>query len=384
MNIAGILTGLGLGVALAYILDPDRGRRRRAMATDKAVSAAHTAADAVDTTSRDVRNRMRGRLAWLRSSFTSDDVDDHVLVERVRAKTGGVVGHSRSLDVSASGGHVTLRGPVLRREADRLVRVASRTRGVKAVDNQLEIHDSAADIPGLQGQPRRREGGPRSAFAQEVWSPTARLLGGLTGAALTLYGLRSGGAGGTVAGLTGTLLAARAATNLEVTRLLGLGRGRRGIVLRKTITIDAPIDEVFRLWSDYENFPRFMNHVRRVRRSSAGQAHWTVAGPGGVSIDFDTVETQRDPNRCIAWKTVEGATIAHAGIVRFDPDGGGTRVDLRMSYNPPGGALGHAVAALFGSDPKRAMDEDLVRLKSLLEDGRTRAHGDEVRRSELA
>jgi uncharacterized membrane protein len=62
---------------------------------------------------------------------------------------------------------------------------------------------------------------------------------------------------------------------------------------------------------------------------------------------------------------------------------GGTRIQIRLSYNPPAGALGHGVAALLGSDPKRAMDEDLVRFKSLLEDGRTRAHGQTVRRDAL-
>jgi uncharacterized membrane protein len=55
-----------------------------------------------------------------------------------------------------------------------------------------------------------------------------------------------------------------------------------------------------------------------------------------------------------------------------------------MSYNPPGGAIGHAVAALFGADPKRAMDEDFVRLKSLLEIGKTRLPGGRVRREEIA
>jgi uncharacterized membrane protein len=55
-----------------------------------------------------------------------------------------------------------------------------------------------------------------------------------------------------------------------------------------------------------------------------------------------------------------------------------------MSYNPPAGALGHAVATLFGSDPKSAMNEDLVRLKSLLETGKTTAKGKEVMQGDLS
>jgi uncharacterized membrane protein len=382
--IVGIAGGIGLGTALAYLFDPDRGRRRRAMARDKIISAAHTAGDALDTTSRDLRNRARGAMAAVRSALESDDVSDEVLVERVRARIGSVVRHSRSLDVTASAGRVTLCGPVLAHEVEGLLRRVSGTRGVAGIDNRLDVHDSADAVPGLQGQGDERRGPPRWEFMQENWSPTARLVGGGIGVALGWYGLRRSGLVGTAAGLGGLLLVGRAATNLDVERLLGLGGGRRGINVHKTITVNAPPDEVFRFWSNYENFPRFMSHVQEVRRSNDAHVHWTIAGPGGVPIEFDTVETRREPYRRIAWKTTAGAPVAHAGIVRFDPDGGGTRIDLRMSYNPPGGAVGHAIASLFGADPKSAMDEDFVRLKSLLEDGRTRAHGEDVGRSELA
>ena len=54
-----------------------------------------------------------------------------------------------------------------------------------------------------------------------------------------------------------------------------------------------------------------------------------------------------------------------------------------MTYNPPAGAIGHALAALFGADPKRTMDEDLARLKSLFEHGKTTAHGETVTRERI-
>jgi uncharacterized membrane protein len=59
-------------------------------------------------------------------------------------------------------------------------------------------------------------------------------------------------------------------------------------------------------------------------------------------------------------------------MVRFEQiRDGSTRVTVQMSYVPPAGAVGHAVAQLFGVDPRQAMNEDLIRLKSLLEGGRT-------------
>jgi uncharacterized membrane protein len=113
-----------------------------------------------------------------------------------------------------------------------------------------------------------------------------------------------------------------------------------------------------------------MTNVREVRTTnSEGQSHWTIAGPGQTPIEFDAVVTRLEPNSVIAWKTLEGSPVAHAGIVQFEPDDDGTRVHIRFSYNPPGGAIGHALAALVGNDPKTKMDEDLGRMKTLIETG---------------
>jgi uncharacterized membrane protein/osmotically-inducible protein OsmY len=385
MNVVVALTGgVGLGVALAYWLDPIRGRRRRAVAADQVVHAAHKAADAAEATARDVRNRSRGTVAAMRSRLRRDEPDDVVVAERVRARLGGVVRHPRSIEVNVADGCVTLSGPVLADEVGPLIRRVAATRGVSEVDNRMDIHESPGDVPGLQGEPGRRTGAPPMAFMQEVWSPTARLIAGVAGGGLAVYGLRTSGTLGTLAGLTGLTLLARGASNLELRRLIGVGGGRRAIDLRKTLTIAAPVEDVYDLWSHYESFPRFMSHVREVRRLGDDRARWTVTGPAGVPVEFETVETQREEGRLIAWKTVEGSTVAHAGVVRFEPLDTGTRVHVQMTYNPPAGVLAHGLAYLFGADPKQAMDDDLVRMKSLLEDGRTRAHGARVTRAEAS
>jgi uncharacterized membrane protein len=95
--------------------------------------------------------------------------------------------------------------------------------------------------------------------------------------------------------------------------------------------------------------------------------------------------TRKEQNRVLAWKSRPNETIKSAGIVQFqsNPEGG-TRVTVRMSYTPPAGALGHAVAALFGVDPKQAMDSDLARMKTLLEEGKTTAEGKQVTREEVS
>jgi uncharacterized membrane protein len=119
-----------------------------------------------------------------------------------------------------------------------------------------------------------------------------------------------------------------------------------------------------------------MRHVREVRNLGGGRSHWKAAGPGGVPVSWTAVVTRYEPNRLIAWRSEPGSTVANAGSIRLDPEPGGrTRVTVRLSYNPPGGALGHAAAMLFGRDPRSEMDEDLVRLKGLIETGKTAAPG---------
>ena len=173
----------------------------------------------------------------------------------------------------------------------------------------------------------------------------------------------------------GAFLLARAATNLEFKRLLGIGSGRRAVDIQKTINVNAPIEDVFAFWDHFPNFPLFMRHVREIRPTrSPFRWHWVVSGPGEIPIEFDSIVTQRVANRVIAWKTAPGALVGHAGLVRFDPSGNGaTRVQVRLSYNPPGGAVAHGVLALLGADPKARLDEDLVRMKTALETGH-RAH----------
>jgi uncharacterized membrane protein len=86
----------------------------------------------------------------------------------------------------------------------------------------------------------------------------------------------------------------------------------------------------------------------------------------------------------VSWTTLPDQPIEHSGTVRFEPVPGGTRVDIRFSYRPPGGALAHAVAHVLGWDPKARIDDDMIRMKALLEDGHTRAHGERVQAHDLA
>ena len=363
--------GAGLGAALMYLLDPNRGRRRRAYLRDQAVHARRMLATAADKGVRDLRNRAVGAVAAAGSRVRADDVSDAVLVERVRAALGRVVSHPHAIHVSAEGGRVALSGAILAGEEPLLIRTIAHVRGVKAVENQLERREEPGDVPALQGVGHRP---PRAGFARASWPPAARLVAGAAGGSLAVYGAVRRDAAGAALGIAGLGLLARAATNLETDRLTGIGSGRRGIELRKTITIAAPPEDVFAFCVTYENWPRFMAHVREIRSDGGGRSHWAVDGPAGVPVSWDAEVTEVVANELLAWNSVEGSMIEQAGTMRFDrnPDGS-TRLDVRLSYRPPAGAIGHALASFLGASPKREMEEDFVRLKSLIEAGKTSA-----------
>jgi len=120
---------------------------------------------------------------------------------------------------------------------------------------------------------------------------------GAAGGALVLHGLRQRHALGLAAGLTGVGMLARAVTNMEMRRLVGIGGGRRAVDIDKTLHIQAPLKEVYTFWANVENFPRFMTHIKEVRHLGEGRSHWVAEGPAGTSVSWDAELTVYEPNR---------------------------------------------------------------------------------------
>lgn len=366
-SVLGILAGIGTGAAVMYFLDPDRGARRRAIAGDKVASSMRRLPRAVRVTKQDLANRAHGVWAETQHLFTSNDAFDDVVEARVRSKMGRIVSHPHAVKVSVNDGNVALSGPILADEVKQVLKCVRSVAGVKSVENNLQEHKTAEGVSALQGGTRRIS---RAEFMQENWSPAARLIAGTAGTAALTYGFLKRDALSITLGTVGAGLLARSLTNTEFQRLLGFGGGRRAVTIQKAIDVEAPVDVVFALWSNFENFPRFMENVKEIRITDPGVSHWKVAGPAGTIVEWDAEITWAEEDRVIAWKSLPGSAVASAGIVKFlENADGSTHVDVQMSYNPPAGAVGHAVATVFGSDPKTQMDADLMRMKTLLETG---------------
>jgi hypothetical protein len=186
-NLPPMLKATALGVLAMYIFDPVAGRRRRALGRDKLVRLRHQAEEAARVTARDLKNRILGTVAEGRAALLEDRVDDAVLVERVRSNLGFLVRHPSSIEVQASDGRVILGGPVLADEVQQLMQGVKSIRGVREVENALEVHDSGDRVPGLQGDAPKPTGQVLDVF-QNRWAPSTRFLLGTAGVVL-LFGL---------------------------------------------------------------------------------------------------------------------------------------------------------------------------------------------------
>jgi uncharacterized membrane protein len=186
----------------------------------------------------------------------------------------------------------------------------------------------------------------------------------LAGSVLAAYGMLRRGRKGS---LIRTVGAGLAATGRRRGALSQGGERRRTIDIQKTLYVEAPLEQVFALAGSCESFPHFISNVREVTDVGAGRWRWVVDGPGGQTVSWLASVTEHEPNRLLAWRSEPGAALDNAGVIRFGPEGAGSRIDFRFCYSPPGDDAGRGVAEFFGADPHRRLNADLGRLKTLLE-----------------
>ncbi len=141
--------------------------------------------------------------------------------------------------------------------------------------------------------------------------------------------------------------------------------------VEKAITVNRPVEEVYGLWRDFENLPRFMLHLESVQVMGPKRSHWRAKAPAGMRAEWDAEITDDRPNELIAWRSLAGADVDNSGSVRFAPapGGRGTEVRVELRYNPPGGRVGAAFAKLFGEEPEQQLRDDLRAFKQVLEIG---------------
>jgi len=134
----------------------------------------------------------------------------------------------------------------------------------------------------------------------------------------------------------------------------------------QNILIKAPLPKIYTAWADFENFPRFMRHIRAVAKTGERTSHWTMEGPFHTRLEWDAETTRLEENKRIAWSSTSG-DLKTSGQVTFNalPDGH-VEVTVMLRYVPPVGLAGDLFARLF-DDPEGKLAEDLRNFKRYIE-----------------
>jgi len=212
---------------------------------------------------------------------------------------------------------------------------------------------------------------------------TERVASGMGGGLLAAYGLyRMDLIGLGLADLGGAFVHRGATGQCQVYDALGVDTAKSGGAkshahssrIEKHITVNKPLQEIYDYWRDFENLPKIMSHLESVTVIDNKRSHWKAKAPLGTSVEWDAEIVDEQKNHFIAWRSIEGADVDNSGSVRFDRAGGGeTRIAVIINYTPPAGAIGAAVASLFGENPEQQLEEDLQKFKQAMESGEAKA-----------
>ncbi|MDQ2670858.1 MAG: SDR family NAD(P)-dependent oxidoreductase [Gemmatimonadota bacterium] len=259
------------------------------------------------------------------------------------------------------------------RPTDRAAQRYNQFPGGMSRDSHNEDAHMASSYEGFGGTSRL---GGRNVGGKE------RMISVAAGAALVAAGIRRRGAARALLLPLGTALIGRGVTgHCPVNRAIGrnsaldhdavspvasVNRGH-GIKVERSVIIQRARNELYAYWRNFENLPRFMKHLESVTVIDQTRSHWVVKGPAGTHVEWDAEIHNEIPNELIAWRSVGGADVGNAGSVHFRDVDGGTEVRVVLSYEPPAGRVGAAIAKLFGEEPSQQVEGDLGRFRDIME-----------------
>lgn len=217
-------------------------------------------------------------------------------------------------------------------------------------------------------------------------SEPERWLSVILGSAVAAYGLKLRSIPGLVLGAVGGALVWRGATgSCPVYSSLGVSTAEpsahddrnvsvpygRGVRVEKSVTVNAPPEQLYAFWRNFENLPRFMQNLEAVRVHDNLRSRWVAKGPAGSTVEWEAEIINEIANELIGWRSLDGSQVDNAGSVHFTPapGGRGTEVKVVLRYDPPAGRIGANVSRILGEDPALNVQEDLRRFKRLIETG---------------
>jgi len=143
----------------------------------------------------------------------------------------------------------------------------------------------------------------------------------------------------------------------------------KGVRAEETVMVARPASELYEFWRRLDTLPRFMRHVDEVTVLTPTRSRWRVRAPIGSRITWEAEIINDVPGKVLAWRSLPGSAIAHAGSVHFEERGDRTEVRVVLEYAPPARYVGASIARLSGEEPQLQIAEDLQRFKAIVENG---------------
>lgn len=217
-------------------------------------------------------------------------------------------------------------------------------------------------------------------------SEPERLASAVAGGFLAMYGVRrKGWAGLGLAALGAELLRRGMTGHCMAYDALGLSTRdghlsvtprsssevdpSRAVKVRAVETIQRPRAELYAMWRDFSQLPRFMSHLQRVDVITPSRSHWVTKGPAGATVEWDAEIVAERENEYLEWQSVAPAEVPNRGTVQFVDAGvgGGTEVIVTLEAQPPAGKVGDLVARALGRSPQQEVTQALRRFKQIAE-----------------
>lgn len=223
-------------------------------------------------------------------------------------------------------------------------------------------------------------------LSQNVGS-AERVVSAVAGGGLIAYGIKRKDWLGALLGVVGGGLALRGATgHCQVYDALDIDTNENSLFQRgkekakdwfsqeteivKSVTINKSADELYAFWRNFENLPKFMNHLESVKVIDGVKSDWTAKAPLGKQAHWTAEISEDVENQKIAWRSIENSEIPNSGKVEFlSTVDRGTVVKVTIQYQPPAGKLGALASYFLSEEPETQITEDLRRFKSLMETG---------------
>jgi uncharacterized membrane protein len=144
-----------------------------------------------------------------------------------------------------------------------------------------------------------------------------------------------------------------------------------GLQVKKSVTVNRPVHEVYAFWRNFENLPQFMKHLDSIIGTGENTTRWRAGSSQGLSVEWEVQLVEDRPNELISWQTIGVSDVTGHGRVQFTPapGGRGTEVRAAISYQVPGGAVGTRIARIFRDVPGVKVENQLNVFKQIIETG---------------